>query len=45
MCKNIKLGKAGGKDGLDPEHFRYASPKTMMLLTDLFNATCMYQKA
>ena len=37
VYKSIKLGKAGSIDEFEPEHFRYAGPKTMMLLTDLFN--------
>ena len=36
-CKEIKLGKAGGADGLDPEHFRYMLALNLKLLSHVYS--------
>ncbi len=37
-CESLKVGKASGLDGIQPEHLKYAGPITCMYLSKLFNA-------
>ena len=42
IVKDLKNGKACGKDGLQAEHLKYASSKVAVLLTLLFNSMVLH---
>jgi hypothetical protein len=40
--RSLKLGKTCGSDGLNAEHFIYAHPKLVVLLTRLFRSMALH---